>query len=375
MGFLSSCRTFAQLHKAKKKFDCQKKEHPLTYLFWEATLTCNLECRHCGSRCSPAESRKNDLPGNEVKRIFREIAEDFDTSQITIAVTGGEPLMRDDIFEVMTEAYKLGFFWGMVTNGTLIRKDTIGRMRRAGMDTISVSVDGDAKAHKILRGAADNYKKTIRGLKLLIDKADFLECVQVTTTVHKGNVNILDEMYNKFRDMGVGEWRLLMVDPIGRMKEPENKELLLNGKELDHMLEFVAKKRKSGPMPITFEESGFLGLKYEGRVRDYYFHCPAGINIGSILHDGAISACPSLERNMIEGDGRIERFSEVWRNRFRRYRDRESTRRKGKCQRCKWWKHCEGGSLHLWDWDKEKPRLCHYNMLNRKNAFANNKKI
>ncbi|HOX08587.1 MAG TPA: SPASM domain-containing protein, partial [Planctomycetota bacterium] len=113
------------------------------------------------------------------------------------------------------------------------------------------------------------------------------------------------------------------------------------------------------------EESGFLGLKHEGAVRGYYFHCPAGINIGSILHDGKISACPSLERRMVEGDARTERFGKVWNERFTRYRDRESTRRKGPCARCKWWSHCEGGSLHLWDWDKSEPRLCHYRMLDK----------
>ncbi len=66
---------------------------------------------------------------------------------------------------------------------------------------------------------------------------------------------------------------------------------------------------------------------------------------------------------MIEGDARQERFSQVWNQRFVRYRDRENTRRKGPCQQCKWWKHCEGGSLHLWDWDKEEPRLCHHKLI------------
>ena len=363
MGLLAACRNLGALSAAKRDFDRKKAEHKLTYLFWEATLGCNLTCRHCGSRCSPGRAADNDLPGAEAKRIFREIADDFDASAITIAVTGGEPLTRPDVFDVMTEAKRLGFFWGMVTNAVLITEKTINRMCRAGMDSVSVSIDGDAEAHAMLRGPRKAYERAMGGLRLLIDLADFLECVQVTTVVHAGNVDILSKMYDRFLRMGVGEWRLLLIDPIGRMKDPENRELLLGGEQIGRMLDFVAAKRESGPMPVTFEESGFLGLRYERKVRDYYFHCPAGINIGSILHDGAIGACPSLERNMVEGDARTERFSDVWNSRFERYRDRESTRRKASCSRCKWWKYCEGGSLHLWDWDREQTRMCCYKML------------
>jgi len=363
MGLLSACRTFGRLHAAKRDFDRAKREHPLTYLFWETTLGCNLACRHCGSRCSPEQARQDDLPGAEVRRIFREVAEDFDPRKITIAVTGGEPLVRKDVFEVMRAAHELGFFWGMVTNAVLITPKTVREMERAGMDTVSVSIDGDAEAHAVLRGSKAAYEQAMRGLRLLISDAKFLECVQVTSVIGSHNLGLLGEMYERFAAMGVGEWRVLMVDPIGRMLDEANRELLLDGAGLGRLLDFVAERRKSGAMPITFEESGFLGLKYEGAVRGYYFHCPAGINIGSILHDGAISACPSLERRMVEGDARTERFSAVWKGRFARYRDRQSTRRRGPCARCKWWGHCEGGSLHLWDWDRNAPRLCHYRLL------------
>jgi radical SAM protein with 4Fe4S-binding SPASM domain len=267
------------------------------------------------------------------------------------------------VFDVMKEAHDLGFFWGMVTNAVLIDDRVVRKMEQSGMDTVSVSIDGDEKAHAVLRGSAENYRRAMQGLEMLVKHGSFLECVQVTSVIGSHNVDILERMYDRFASMGVGEWRLLMIDPIGRMLDAENRGLLLNGDQLGRLLEFVAAKRSSGPMPITFEESGFLGLKYEGLVRGYYFHCPAGINIGSILHDGKIGACPSLERHMIEGDARTERFSKVWNERFLRYRDRESTRRKGQCAACKWWKHCEGGSLHLWDWDAGRPRVCHYSLL------------
>jgi radical SAM protein with 4Fe4S-binding SPASM domain len=363
MNIAGSCRRLAGLYLAKLEFDRQKVENELNYLFWECTLRCNLGCRHCGSMCSPSLVGKNDLSGDEAKRIFQEISQDFDASGIVIAVTGGEPLVREDVFDVMSTVAELGFYWGMVTNGTLITKNVIRKMEKSHMKTVSVSIDGNAEGHAALRGSREAYQKAIMGLNLLLSKASFLEMVEVVTVVHARNINILEDMYERFQSMGVERWRLLMIDPVGRMKEPDRDDLFLTGRQLAEMLEFVALKRRNGIMEITFEESGFLGLKYEGRVRDYYFHCPAGITTGGIMHDGAIGACPSLERHMVEGQARFERFSEVWRTRFQRYRDRESTRRKGPCAQCRWWCYCEGGSLHLWDWDEGKPRVCHYQSI------------
>jgi len=363
MGLLSACRNFARLHAAKRDLQRAKREHRLTYLFWEATLGCNLSCRHCGSRCAPELAGRGDLAGSEVERIWRELAEDLDARQVTIAVTGGEPLLRPDVFDVMRTASGLGFFWGMVTNATLVTSRTIRAMERSGMGTVSVSVDGDEAAHAALRGSARAYAQAMRGLRLLIKEARFLECVQVTSVIGRHNLGLLEELYGRFAELGVGEWRLLMLDPIGRMQDPGNRALLLDGSQLGRLLDFVARKRAQGGLPVTFEESGFLGLRYEGAVRGHCFRCPAGISVGGLLHDGAISACPSLGRALVEGDARRERFSAVWNERFARFRDRERSRRRGPCAQCRWWDFCEGGSLHLWDWDRGEPRLCHYRLL------------
>ena len=364
MGLFHSCKTLARLHQAKRQFDERKSTHQLNYLFWETTLRCNLTCRHCGSRCSPNEIRDDELTTEEAKACFKNIAKEFNAREITVAVTGGEPLLRKDLFEVMSLAADLGFWWGVVTNGTLVTKKLVTKMKKAKMATVSISLDGDAEAHAFLRGSTEFFDKGLNAVSLLRESG-FLDRVQVTTVVHKKNVNLLAKMYDIFHGRGCQEWRLLMADPIGRMTDPENSGFILDGDGLKTLLEFVADKRENpGPMEVTFEESGFLGLDFEGRVRDYYFHCPAGIEIASILYDGAISACPSLPRTLVEGNIRTDDFATVWREKFRRYRDREGTRRKGPCESCMWWQYCEGGSLHLWDWEREEPRLCHYRLLN-----------
>ena len=117
------------------------KKHSLDYLFWECTLTCNFSCKHCGSRAEK-HAYQGELTTEEIKKVFREVAHDFDAKKITIAVTGGEPLLRKDLFEVMKYAKELGFSWGMVTNGFLIDENIIGKMKEAGMESIDISIDG-----------------------------------------------------------------------------------------------------------------------------------------------------------------------------------------------------------------------------------------
>jgi len=195
-----------------------------------------------------------------VQRIFQEIAEDFSDQDIMVAVTGGEPLVRDDIFKVMEEVAKLGFDWGMVTNGTLITENVIHQMEKSRMKTISVSIDGDSSSHAMLRGSEEVYYRAIKGLSLLLEHAKFLEAVEVITVVHAKNLHTLGSMYELLMKMGVEQWRLLRIDPIGRMKELEEGNLLLSGPQLQELLEFIVSKRAAGDMDVTFEESGFLVL-------------------------------------------------------------------------------------------------------------------
>ena len=87
--------------------------HPLRYLFWEATLRCDLACRHCGSDCRRDESAgAHELPAAVIKRELAAIAEVFDAKAITLAIIGGEPLLRPDLEEV--GAFAAGLAWGYI---------------------------------------------------------------------------------------------------------------------------------------------------------------------------------------------------------------------------------------------------------------------
>jgi radical SAM protein with 4Fe4S-binding SPASM domain len=156
-------------------------------------------------------------------------------------------------------------------------------------------------------------------------------------------------------EMGVGNWRLDMVFPKGRAAS--NPDLFLSDAQYVEMLAFIRTTRESGAIRVSCGCDGYLG-GLEGKVRDAPFFCRAGINIGSVLCDGSISACPSLRADYIQGNIRTDDFLDVWNNRFQIMRDR-SWARTGPCADCGDWKYCHGNGLHLRDEKTGELAFCH----------------
>jgi len=353
---LDSLVMMGQLKRWQDRLEKERKEHPLRYLFWETTRACNLRCRHCGSDCSV--SMPDELTTDEIKAAFSSIAGDFDARSIMVAATGGEPLIRKDLFDVMGHASGLGFRWGMVTNGMLVDAEVVEKCRKAGMSTVTVSVDGLKESHELIRRGG-SFERTIEALRLFKDSGYF-SVVQATTCVSQYNIGDLPGLYDLFGRMKIDEWRLLTVNRIGRARE--DPKFVLKPLQLKSLLNFIAERRKEKGLNITFEEEGFLGIEFEGKVRDALFYCPAGINIASILSNGDIGACPNLPGEFIQGNIRKDRFKDVWENGYRMMRNLEWKHR-GPCIHCKWWEFCRGNSMHLWDFGSDMPSMCQVHML------------
>lgn len=320
-------------------------------------MNCNFFCEHCGS----SAGRKvfpDELKTEEIKKAFREIAEDFNPKEIMVAITGGEPLLRKDLFEVMEYAHSLGFEWGMVTNGYLIDQQIIDKMKKSGMCSIDVSIDGMGEMHDRLRNVKGAYDKALNAVRLLT-KNDFLKVLRITTTINKKNIHQLDEMYKEFLPLGITGWRLLAIEPIGRA---ENRpDLQLSKSELTHLLNFIKEKRRKSKINITFGCSQFYGPEYEDEIRNYFFFCSTGINIGSILYNGDIFVCPSVPRRpeFVQGNVKKDRFSDVWNNKFSQFRNKDRTEC-DKCKKCEHWEDCLGGAFHAWDFNNKKPKFCYF---------------
>lgn len=330
-----------------------RPEPYLQSLFLELTPFCNEHCLHCGSRCGDIEA-KNMLSVSEYKTILDQVSQDFDISEINLCITGGEPLLRPEFFEIMSYANDKGYLWGMTSNGTLITKDIAKKLKEVGMQTIAVSVDGLKEKHEWFRRSPGSYEKTINGVKNLVAEK-FLH-VQITTVIHHQNIDDLSAMYNEFIRLGIDSWRVINIEPIGRAME--NKELMLTKEDYKKLFSFIDERRYARPMEVCFGCSHYLGPEKEMELRNWYFLCGAGVHVASITYDGNIQACLDIERRLelIEGNIRTSRFKDIWTNGFKIYRS--DYRKTGKCQNCPDYEFCAGDSFHTWNFDKMGPNLC-----------------
>ena len=329
-----------------------RKNHKLRFLFFELTLRCNENCIHCGSRCG--EALGEELPTEVFIGILDKVAKDFAGSLPMLNITGGEPLLRKDFFEIVNHAKQLGFSWGMTSNGTLISKDVARKLKEAGMVTVSVSLDGTKEYHDWFRRSRGAFEKTVEGLRNLMEQG-FLE-VQATTVVTPKNLAQLDELFQVLCEIDVDSWRLVGMEPIGRALD--NPELLLNKDEQLRLLQYIRDKREEG-YPVTYPCCHWLGYDYEREVRDWYFLCDTGMRTASIMANGDIGACPDIERRpeTIQGNVLKDDFTEVWKNRFQIFRTPLSTRSE-ECRNCPDEQFCKGGSAHTWDYTKDRQRVC-----------------
>ena len=346
--------TYKNIQKLSKK--------PVLYnLFWETTLRCNAKCKHCGSRAGEECNFNDELTTEEIKNALQSIANKYDASKILLNVTGGEPLVRKDLFEVMNYAKNLRYNWGITTNGILINDEIVHKMKETKMATISISIDGMEKSHDEFRGVKGSYKKIIENIQKL-KKANFLDCLQVTTVINKSNINELEEMYTKMIKLNIDSWRVVNMDPIGRAND--NYDLLLDNEDYQYLIKFIAEKRKKSKIDVTYGCSHYLGLKYEKETRRNIFFCATGFTTASILYNGDIFVCPNVERRkeLIQGNIRQDDFIDVWENKFQWFRDLDKLKCKD-CESCEDWKYCRGDSLHTWDFQNQKPKICLKNIL------------
>ena len=344
--------------------------HPqLRQLFFELTLKCNEACFHCGSSCGAA--RPDGLPAEKYIDILDEVKRNFDISRLMLCITGGEPLLRQDFFDILGYAHDSGYTWGMTSNATLITPAVARRLYKTGMATISVSIDGLEKTHDRLRGLSGGYRLAMAGIENLLAERENrgteplgletgrkrpFRAIQVTTVINHENIRELDDLYRIFEDMDIDSWRVIGLEPIGRaLQRPE---LMLTPDDQRRLLSFIYEKR-SEQMPVTYGCSHFVGFDYEREVRDWYFLCNAGIYTAGIMANGDVGACLDIERNprTIQGNILTTPFTKIWNERFEIFRQPLSGMCEG-CRDCAYERYCAGGAHHSYDYVNDQQRVC-----------------
>jgi radical SAM protein with 4Fe4S-binding SPASM domain len=354
-GIRSALNMFYEEHR--KRLDWLLQNHPLSYLLWESTLNCNLKCRHCAV---PRETWKKgkEMGTVQVKQVLQQFAEDFPVEAITaLAISGGEPLLRKDIFEIIAYATQLGFKVGIDSNGFLMGRDTglIDSLVEAGLWLPSLSLDGPEEHHNFARGV-ECFQEVVKAITCFVEKYPHLN-VQTVTMVTRYNLSRLSETFSLLEDLGVRTARFGTVIPLGRApRDPMN--FLLPG-ELSYFLQWIAQKKKlfhegKTRLFIDFTDDGWCGracdgIGLEGLVRETPFICSAGVTMGTIYYDGMLGACLSIPTSIsCQGSLLQRRPKDLWEREFKKFRDK-SWLHQGHCLQCGEWAYCGGGGIHQHD--------------------------
>lgn len=333
--------------------------HPLEQLFWECTQRCNLHCLHCGSDCR-SESTTKDMPAEDFLRAVDEVLPHVAPHRLNVVISGGEPLVRNDIEAVGRELHRREMPWGMVSNGMLLTAERLQSLMQAGMTGITISLDGMEADHNWMRGHQQSFQRAMRAIRLISQTPLVWD---VVTCVNRRNIGYLPLLRDMLQDAGVKRWRLFTIFPVGRAKE--HPDLQLPDSDFQRLMDFIVenRRRKDNPIHISYACEGFLG-EYEGQVRDNLYRCHAGISVASVLIDGSISACTSIRGRFYQGNIYKDNLWDVWENRFQQYRNRDWARQ-GECHDCKMFRYCEGGGMHLHD-EEGHLLTCHLKRLNTK---------
>ena len=335
------------------------REPKLTFLFFELTDKCTLNCMHCGSKCLSTNATYLDL--QVIIRTLKEVSEKYDPQNIMICVTGGEPMLHPGFIKVIAASHEYGFPVGITTNGTLIDDEMATNLLKAGLDTVTISIDGLESSHDELRCVPGAFMKAMNGVHAL--KKVGIE-PQALTVVHKNNFHELEEIYQFLKEEDFYSWRVVNMDPIGRAND--HADMLMNGKELKKLYSFIREKRfdPDNDMEVTYGCSHFVTYDYERDIRDYYFQCGAGTKVASIMANGNIVACLDIERRpeLVQGNIYCDSFCDVWENRFAFFRT-DRTKESRKCCNCKHREVCLGDSAHTWNYDDNVPLYCVSEML------------
>lgn len=219
-------------------------------VFWEVTRACKLKCKHCR-----AEAIEGPLPGEltteEGKSFIRSLL-DFGEPYPTLILTGGDPLMRGDIYELIAYARGLGVQVGLAPSVTpLLNESSIERLKGHGVMSISISLDGAyPETHDGIRGVDGHFQETIRALKALVAKGFK---VQVNTAVMRDNVTELADMAKLLIEMGITTWEVFFLVKVGRGTAAED----ITPTEYEDVLHFLYDASKYGITVRTVEAPFF----------------------------------------------------------------------------------------------------------------------
>lgn len=291
---------------------------------WNTTKACNLKCEHCYRDAGGKDP--NELNTAEGKELLSEIAK----AGFKIAIlSGGEPLLRKDIFELISHAASVGLHPVLGTNGVLFTPEIVRKLKTAGVARVGISLDSrDPRIHDDFRKQKGAWQKTVQAMRICKEEAlDF----QVHTTVTRRNYQEIIEITDFVSALGAKAHHIFFLVPTGRGKELS--DVFIKAKEIQEVLEKVLNKQKETSLelkPVCAPQ--FIPMAWDmGLDLRFQRGCLAGTGYCCILPNGDVHPCPYLPIRV--ANVREEKFSQIWKDSeiFKKLRSLEYSGRCGLC--------------------------------------------
>ncbi len=262
--------------------------HPI-YVVWELTLKCDQACRHCGSRAGTP--RSEELGTEDALRLVRQLAA---VGVREVALIGGESYLRKDWTEIMRAIVRVGMSCILVTGGRQLTPERVRAAKRAGVSSISISIDGLQRTHDSLRSVPGSWSSAMAALDV-VRRAGVNP--SVNTQINRKNRFELEELGDALVERGARAWQLQWTNPMGRAADHVNLTL-----QPYHLLDIMPRLarlskelKKRGCQLVASDNIGYFG-PHEGDLRmgGHWIGCTAGKFSLGVQSDGRIKACASL---------------------------------------------------------------------------------
>ncbi len=336
-----------------------KSRQILRLLFWESTIKCNLTCAHC-RRLESDEAAVTDLSTAQAKNLIDQLAR-LGKSQPMMPVlvfSGGEPLCRQDLFELVDYAGSLGITPALATNGTLIDQEVAKRIHDSKIARVAVSLDGaTAEVHNKLRQLDGSFERAIEGIGYLHEENIPF---QINITLTKNNAAQLEQIYELAKSLGAVAVHIFMLVPVGcgqtlaetdMLSPHQYEQMLLEACQLDGRGQLQVKVTCAPHYQRVIREQGLYQTRREteggganvpgrGKHGGSSKGCLAGLGVLFVGHAGDVFPCGYLPVKC--GNVLKEKLADIWYQSSKLAVMRDSRKLEGKCGICEY-KHVCGG--------------------------------
>jgi heme b synthase len=348
------------------------------WIAWEITRRCNLKCVHCRSSSQLEAKGHPDFSFAEAKRVLDDIAS---FASPVVVLSGGEPLLRPDLFDIAAYGSAKGLRMCLATNGTLVNQEICEKIKAAPIRMVSLSLDGaSAEVHDDFRCQPGAFAGTINAARLFRENSiPFL----INSSFTRRNQAEIPRIYALAKELGATAWYMFMIVPTGRGEEimdeliaPEDYEKLL---EWHYEMEKGEKDLLVRPTcapnyyRVVLQKAREQGDDFQRRSLQFSTGgakgCLAGQLISLIDVDGNVLPCSYFP--LAAGNIREKSFKEIW-QRSELFHDlRNFKAYKGRCGSCEYVNVCGGCRARAYavsgDYMAEEP-YCTYVPARMKNA-------